>query len=317
MSEAPTERDRLIEEAFDLVIRLQSDPSNPVAAERIRAWQAKSPAHEMAWQEVSEIYGMTGQILRERRHAEEAERKPSRRHILTGGALCLAAVATGMIAAPAILLRTKADIITATAEVRQLALPDGSTATLGPRTAIALGFSETARRVELLEGMALFDVRDDPALPFQAIGGALTASTHGASFDLASEDDSLAVSVERGHLDISFSQGVAGERLEAGQWLAFDQTRLTAQHGTRSSGGIAPWRDGLIVADGQQISTVVAQIGRWQSGRVVIANPSLGTRHVSGVFDLRRPIEALEAVVHPYGGNVRQITPYLTVISLV
>jgi transmembrane sensor len=33
------------------------------------------------------------------------------------------------------------------------------------------------------------------------------------------------------------------------------------------------------------------------------------------VFDLNQPIAALEAVVEPYGGKVRQISPWLTVIS--
>jgi transmembrane sensor len=33
------------------------------------------------------------------------------------------------------------------------------------------------------------------------------------------------------------------------------------------------------------------------------------------VFDSRDPITALEAVVHPHGGRVRRITPWLTVVA--
>lgn len=59
----------------------------------------------------------------------------------------------------------------------------------------------------------------------------------------------------------------------------------------------------------------MSRIARWQPGRVVLAARSLADQRISGLFDLSNPIMALEAVVHPYGGKVRQISPYLTVIS--
>ncbi|WP_430512610.1 hypothetical protein [Pannonibacter phragmitetus] len=41
MSGITAERGRLLNEAIDLVIRLQNDPANPVALEMIRAWRAR------------------------------------------------------------------------------------------------------------------------------------------------------------------------------------------------------------------------------------------------------------------------------------
>jgi transmembrane sensor len=60
---------------------------------------------------------------------------------------------------------------------------------------------------------------------------------------------------------------------------------------------------------------VVAQIARWHRGRVLIADPGLAAAPVSGLFDLNDPDAALEAVVKPYGGKVRHISPWLTVLS--
>jgi transmembrane sensor len=60
---------------------------------------------------------------------------------------------------------------------------------------------------------------------------------------------------------------------------------------------------------------MVAKISRWLPGRVVMADPSLGSREVSGVFDLSNPSRALEAVVSPFGAKLRHIGSMMTVIS--
>ena len=46
MNDIAPDLDRLLDEAIDLVIRLQNDPDNPVALEMIRAWRARGAVHE-------------------------------------------------------------------------------------------------------------------------------------------------------------------------------------------------------------------------------------------------------------------------------
>ena len=87
------------------------------------------------------------------------------------------------------------------------------------------------------------------------------------------------------------------------------------ERGKRDASQIAAWRDGMIVAERETVSAVVAKIARWHRGRIMIAGPNFGSRRISGVFDLHDPVAALEAVVHPHGGKVRQISPWLTVVS--
>jgi len=71
----------------------------------------------------------------------------------------------------------------------------------------------------------------------------------------------------------------------------------------------------MIVAEKESVSALVAKISRWQPGSVVIADPYLGSRVVSGVFDLSDPLRAIDAVVRPFGAKVRKIAPFMTVIS--
>jgi transmembrane sensor len=87
--------------------------------------------------------------------------------------------------------------------------------------------------------------------------------------------------------------------------------------GTKDVGQIASWRDGMIVVERETIASVVSRVARWTNGRVVIASSQLAGQPVSGVYDLRQPLLALEAIVQPYGGKVRAIGPYLTVISAI
>ncbi|CUX43846.1 FecR family protein [Agrobacterium genomosp. 13] len=319
MNEVSEER-RLFREAADIAIRLQNDPGNPVAIETARAWIERGPAHAAAWAKVAAIHGMTGQVLAEEARSSQPGFDPNRRLLLiAGGALCLGAAASGPWLAPYVAMRARADYLTATAEIRKIPLADGSVVTLGPDSAIAVEFGERARRVNLLSGMAYFDVTPDRSRPFSVAYGPLTATALGTAFDVSGDDLSISVSVDRG-LVLATSPDLPspqGERLAAGDWLTYDQTSRRMDRGVREASEIAAWRMGMLIAEKETVAAVVKRIARWQQGKVVIAAPSLKNNVVSGVFDLNDPLRALDAVVRPFGGKVRTVTPFLTVISSV
>lgn len=317
MEEVSEER-RLFREAADLAIRLQNDPGNPVSIEMVRAWIGRSPTHEAAWAKVAAIHGMTGKILTDRKRAAQREdRGFTRRHVMLGGAIGLGALATGSQFLPGLLLAARADVITATAELRRVPLPDGSTVTMGPDSAISVQFSKTGRSVDLLSGMAFFEVAKDSARPFAVHTGGLSVTALGTAFDVSSDAGVVSVSVDHGLVearapDLSPS---GAERLGEGQWLSFDLSSHSVNRGEREPFQIARWRKGMIVAEMETVSAVVARISRWQAGQVVIADPFLGERLVSGVFDLSDPLRALDAAVRPFGARVRKLTSFMIVIS--
>lgn len=318
MREQLPEEDRLWEEALDLIIRLQGDPANRVANDLVQNWRARSPAHDAAWQEVAEIHGMAGQVLLDRKRQErQAERKVTRRALLVAGGVGLGGAIVAATVGPRLLLEAQADVLTAKAEITQVTLEDGSLATLGPESALKLDFSTDARRIELLSGMAYFDVARDEARPFHVTSGLLTATALGTAFDIAADADVTTVSVDHGVVEVRAQDALFGdaERLEAGGWISLDSANQVIERGVRDAGQIAAWRENLLIVDRERIAAVVARIARWQPGAIVMADPGLAALPVSGVFDLSQPVRALEAVVHPYGGKVRQITPWMTVIS--
>lgn len=318
MNDARPEPDRLMDEAIDLIIRLQSDPGNPVSLEMVRAWRARGPAHEKIWARVSKIHGVTGKILVERRNAERRESLGlTRRNFVIGGLVAMGAIATGSYVIPGTLLRARADYITAKGEIRRVTLSDGSVATLGPESAIALDFEANRRGIELLQGMSFFEVAKDPQRPFSVTSGQLTSTALGTAFDVSNDAGILTVAVDHGLVEARApdSELATGEQLAAGQWVTFDPSSQHVDRGSREANQIATWRDNLIMAERQSVSALVATIGRWLPGRIVMADPFIGTQRVSGIFDLSNPLRALEAVVHPAGGHVRQISSFVTVIS--
>lgn len=315
MSETVPDADRLLDEAIDLVIRLQTAPDNPVALEMIRAWRARGPEHERVWTQVADVHGMSGKVLTDRRKAERRQRlAPSRRNFMLGGAVGLGALAAGSLFGPGAILRARADHITGTAEILRIPLPDGSLATLGPDSAIAVNFNDIKRDVTLLQGMSFFEVAADSMRPFAVRSGPIAAVARGTAFDMSSDADIVSVSVDQGIVETRFNEAAAIS-LGAGDWMSFDPASQGVERGRREPGQIGTWRDKSILAEKEPLSALVARIGRWVPGKIVILDPSIGSQRVSGLFDLTDPQRALEAAVLPAGGRVRQASSFLTVIS--
>ncbi|MEH2514730.1 transmembrane sensor [Bradyrhizobium sp. AZCC 1610] len=318
MSEARPDQDRLTDEAIDLVIRLQNDPENLVAIEMVRAWRARGPEHERIWARVAKVHGAAGKILTDRRRAKRRESLGlTRRNFVIGGAIGLGAIGTGYSLLPDILIRSRADHITGKGEIRRVSLPDGSVATLGPDSAIAVDFAAQRRRIELLAGMSFFDVASEPQRPFSVQMAELTATALGTAFDVSNDAGMLSVVVDHGVVETRAPSSplATGARLQAGEWVTFDRSTHAVERGSREASQIASWRDNFIIAEKEAVSALVARIGRWIPGRIVMADPFIGAQRVSGIFDLNDPKRALEAVVHPAGARVRQVSTFLTVIS--
>ncbi len=316
MTDEMSDEDRLFMEATDLMIRLKNDPDNPVPRRMIREWRMRSLEHESIWAEVAEIHGMMVKIITDEREAgKKAVPGITRRSLVIAG-LVGAGAAAGYAALPGLLVEARADYTTGKGQVRRVDLADGSIATMGPDSAIVVRFDERQRFIHLLQGMAFFDAASDRARPFSVGMGELVTTALGTAFEISDGAGYLSVSVDRGTVEVtSTAADIEAARLSAGQWLAFDAQNRTSRHGTRESGQIAAWRAGQLFAEDEPVSSLIAKISRWQPGRTIVVDPSLGSRRVSGVFDLADPPRAFRALVHPFGGHVRTVGSYLTVIS--
>ncbi len=318
MSEPHTDQNQLLDEAIDLVIRLQNDPDNTVSGDMIRAWRARSPLHEKIWLRIDKAHGASGAILSHQRREERRKNIGlSRRQFMIGGPALLAAGGLSYSFGKELLLRAQADYITAKGEMAQITLPDGSLVTLGPDSALQLAYGSDRRDIKLLRGMGFFEVVPDKSKPLSVLSDTVRVTALGTAFDVSNDAGVIAVSVDHGVVEMQSSNAVlaTGKRLEQGQWISFDPSTQTLDQDAREVEQIAAWRDKLIIAERETVSALVARIGRWMPGRIIMASPSTGAQRVSGVYDLTDPLRALEAVVHPTGAQVRQLSSLVTIIT--
>ena len=87
-------------------------------------------------------------------------------------------------------------------ERRSLTLADGSTVDLNARSRIRIEFSGTERRVELLDGQALFQVSKDKTRPFIVRSGDATVRAVGTQFDVYRKAGGTTVTVLEGRVAV-------------------------------------------------------------------------------------------------------------------
>ena len=219
-----------------------------------------------------------------------------------------------MLFLPVLLLSLEADHLTGTAELRDVVLEDGSAVHLDAASAIAVDYGASRRAVKLLAGQVFFEVEPDALRPFTVTAGDVVVSVTGTAFGVRTWDEAITVAVESGAVEVKVAKQPA-EVLTRGQTLSIARADGRLSRGEMAPQDVAAWRDRRLVVDGATLADVVEELGRYSGGAIILSDRSLAGRRVTGVFDLGRPIEALEAVARTQHGSITRLTPYLVVVS--
>lgn len=304
-------KDALWHQALDHVLALRAATADDDRRRAADLWRRADPAHEAAFQDADRLWRLAGRLAPADARRPSA---PSRRRILAGGGVALAASIAGVAALTPIVDRLRGAETTGTGETRVILLPDGSRVTLGPDSAAMVDFAGPARRIGLLDGIAFFDVRRDDARPFEVRARDILVTVVGTAFEVKRIGCKVAIAVAAGIVAVS-GAAFPGRELHAGDWMVIDTETDAVEAGHRAAGNVASWRDGILVVEDREIRDVVEEIGRWHAGAIVIMDDALGRRRVSGILDLRDPEAALTAVLALYGGRVDRVTPWLLFLS--
>lgn len=323
--------DQILEQAADWLFRLHDAPNDPGLRRALDAWIAADPRHAEAWRAAEKSWVGTGLVApvfvapaliakqpagRAAKPQPATIRFPSRRRPrLAGLAMAAGLAALALLSAlpDGPLGGLKADHRTGTAQTLPVDLADGSRMTLDAGAAASARFDVNGRAVDLYAGEAFFAVTPDPARPFVVRGGDLTVTVTGTAFNVALTKTAATVSVAEGSVAVAYRGGK--ERLSPGQSLLIDRPTGAVRRRAVDPADVAAWRGKRLVAGDQPFASVVETIGRHYAGFILTTGDVLDNKRVTGVYDLSDPERALQALVGPYGGAVRRITPYLLVVS--
>ncbi|WP_421999600.1 FecR family protein [Reyranella sp.] len=322
--------DPLMREAIDWLIRLAEAPADAALRAAAEAWRGATPEHALAWKRAEKAWAWLGDPVPDRvapgRDAAAVlplpPTAPRRRRSAAGrrwqaGGIAAIAAALLVLWLPSLLPGLRADVATATAELREVVLEDGSTVTLAPQTALDVRFTESRREVALLAGEAFFSVTADRNRPFVVRAAGLAVRVTGTEFDVRLLGDALDVGVKHGSVEVeaAATTATAAVRLGPGDRLTVDRRSGTARRGSVPPEDVGSWREHRLFVEQATVAEVVEVLRRYRSGWIVLADDGLARRQVAGLYDLRDPDQALRILVGPFGGRVREVTPLLRIVS--
>ena len=314
MSQGP-EQQIITEAAAEWAVRLHAGALSEDDQAQLDQWLAADARHAPALRFAEQTWAALGELALEARplahRLPPAAARPApvtrRRRPLrwVGRAAVLSLVlAVGWVSGPTLLLQMQSDYRTGAGEIRTVQLDDGSSVELDASSAISIDYDSNERRISLLAGSAVFDVApmgEAETRPFvvQSAGGRTRAL--GTQFVVGREGSEQAwVGVLQHSVAVSLQappvQGAAQQTLQEGQ-----SARYSAKNGVQPLPGFdlsaaTSWRRGVLIFDRQPLGQVIEQLNRYRPGQILLANPALASRQVSGVFRLELLDSALQTL---------------------
>lgn len=282
------------------------------AAERRQfdAWRQADAAHERAYQEMLQVWGLTQAVpdhdlrpLLARRPPARAV-SPERRRLAWGLAATACAAAGAGLAWP---LWWPAETLfqqryaTGRGERRRVALQDDSVLTLNTAIQAEVRYTRDERHVALQAGEILFEVSPDKARPFIVETELGRVRVTGTRFNVRYDRQRLAVAVESGSVEVATGAWWQRERvlLAAGQGVSLARQGDPLQVESVNVAALTAWKQGKAVFDNVPLAQVVDEINRYREQPIRVAAALRGIR-IAGVFDIddtRGFLTALPALI--------------------
>jgi transmembrane sensor len=281
--------------------RVRDDWDDAKAA-ALETWLAQSPAHRVAYLRLDNAWGRTARL---------AALRPPRRHFALREILPRVwptlAKATAAIAVAALIgyfmlppqrphERTYA---TALGGHDVLKLPDGSQVELDTDTVLRVSLDDK-RKVWLDKGQAYFQIAHDPAHPFTVTAANRKVTVLGTKFLMRQEPQRLEVSVMEGRVRLESSEGTGQQRsalLTLGDDAVATQTAMVVTRKTpRARAEETAWRRGLLIFDQQTLEQAAAELNRYNTRKLVIADRQAAGLIIGGTFRTN-DVEAFTRVV--------------------
>jgi transmembrane sensor len=307
-----------IDEAAVWIARLRAPDRTARLDRGLRRWLAEKPSHAAAFELMSNAWELAGALQPHAsyRPVETAAARPRPRLLRMAAA---AACAVALVAFAIVFQAYDRGIKTDVGEQRVLSLEDGTRIVMNTATHLTVRYDESARRVELDKGEALFEVAKRPSWPFVVSAGDRQITALGTSFVVREERGALSVTMIEGSVAVrpDASAGDAGApgsstdvaassravTLKAGDRLRLrdDGTPVIDQPPIDR---LTAWRHGQVEFEDTALPAAAREMNRYSKLQLAVEMPEPERIRIDGVFRAGDTPAFAEAVARSYGLSV-------------
>lgn len=325
----PNNQSTIAEQAADWVIQLDLSEGSASTRAELEAWLALSAEHLAAFEHAQDLWDDMSAAASPRAEAASRRRGPGYQDRVTAtapfrkhrrpmryaiaAAICLAVVGSAESIRIDIEARYFSDAYSAIGEIREVSLPDGTHLHLNSNSAVDFNFSRSERQVKLIKGGAAFDIAPGDNRPFVVQVGDAKINDIGTVFQVSLNQQKTTVGVSQGQVQIVSPGGTAN--LSAGQKILFSEGQPLGRLQAFDSYSETAWQRGHLIFVERPLDEVLEELSQYSNGYIVLKTPELGSLKVNGVFNIRDPDHALEAVEQSLKLRSTHYTPLLTVLS--
>ena len=338
--ESPTQiSDQTLEEACGWFIDLNEGELDAAGRQRLNQWLRRSPEHVQAYLEMAAVWEDSAKLKGEQlidpaalvaEALAESNVVPLDPNASQGDAswrenrgrrpwLFLAVAAATFLAVGIGFLSQQNTYATGIGEERSIVLADGSAVELDARSRLRVRFSHTERVVELMDGQALFRVKNEAARPFIVLSNGIRARAVGTQFDVYRKATGTTVTVVEGRVAVTDAPAAAATGTSGGGdgyietsilLSAGEQVTLmpnTVPHAVPANLTAATaWTQRKLAFDETPLSEVVAEFNRYNARQMILEDPSLGAYHIRGNFEATDPDRLLRFLRERFDADVRE-----------
>lgn len=310
MKLADRDDDVVFADANRWAVELEVGDLSAAEKRQLDEWLATDAAHRKAFEAIQQDIDWSIEVGREvpvrsiaaGRGVESLRRAAKRRHshkrrryttaIATAAAICVAA-AIGWFVLTQPEYHEIHDV--GIGEQVSVVLPDGSSVDVNTNSAVEILYTTEKRLVTMQRGEAHFQVAADRARPFDVVTDAGIVRAVGTAFNVYLRDDVVEVAVTEGAVEVVPKKRQLPENevlneartatVSEGHKIEFNENVQAVEVVDKDTlARKLAWRQGVLVFTDEPLESVIAEVSRYTTTKLIVTDPDLKRYRIGGVY---------------------------------